>query len=104
MDVENQFLEHKLDKGVAVSTQKGKENMKNTSTRIDPQAAYVVEKDDFNFRRDIILDYLGLVKESSLSLLKLFKWFFHEMNSTNVWVRAMTNNAKDTSSSKGSNM
>lgn len=49
-------------------------------------------------------NYLGLEKEGSLSLFKLFKWVFHEMNSTNVRVRAMNNHADEPSSSKGPNV
>lgn len=93
-----------MDKGVVVFSQKWKETMKNASTSSEFKEYYVVEKYGFNFRRDIIPNYLNLVKESSLSLFKLFKWVFHEMNSTNVWIRAMCKNANEAFSSKGSNV
>lgn len=46
----------------------------------------IVSKDVFNFSCEDISSVLGLAKESSISLFKLVKWVFHELNMTNVQV------------------
>lgn len=53
----------------------------------------VVEEGDEEARDVFIIDqeefpnFLGLDKEGTISLFRLFKWVFHELNITNVRVR-----------------
>jgi hypothetical protein len=51
--------------------------------------------DVFNINREDLPNFFGLGKDIFISLYKMFKWFFHELNMTNVRVRGVVSKTMD---------
>lgn len=66
---------------------KGKEVCVSQDKVSSSQEGDAVENDVFSFDREDVPNVLGVAKEGSISLFKIFKWVFHMLNMTNVRVR-----------------
>lgn len=57
----------------------------------------VVGKRIENFDREDLSDVLGSARDNVNVLFKLFKWYFHEINRTDVRIRGVASKAEDPS-------